>query len=736
MKSTITKFIQINPSFVILAGLLNGIFSLLFLPQVNFFYILVYLVCSSLLLLFISKKVFAKFAIFSILGLLLVKNSMSPPANHYSHWLPDKSCGAQIEVKVLDATAVGGNVDWLPIPKLVKAEVLRFRYSPVDSWHDVSGRTLLRFSGNTSNVTYGDVLEVSGYFSCSEPVVVKGGFKFSNYLKSLGVSNCFIIDKNKPIINCPHNYSFTVKTAKIIFGIRDSLLNGISEGMELKYRRMLAAILFGCRQGLNYASSSQFKQSGVMHIFAISGLHVGILALTLYLLFCWVPFRTRHLIIPLFLFIYVLTTGLQASAIRAFLMIAIWSLHRASLKSISVLNAVFLAATMVLLWNPLALLGTGFQYSFIIAGFLIISWQSIKRWLTCLNEKNLWNPDYGKGLKFRLHQVRNTSLNSFFSSFIAWSAGSGLNLIHGNLFIPGATFANFIILPFVWLLFLTAAFSLILLPLRHLLHTGFILEFLLKIINSLSSAGADWGGGLYLAPPPIWMVILFFTGLLMLVTAKKKWIFMTASVLLVSNVLFWYAQPLIKQYEGRIVMLHGRKSQIPGFIFLSEDKRRSLVINVGSQERARVIMAFLRNKGVNTIDTLCLSKSSKDVCDGAWFLFSGLQFNQVIFPGDYRRSEYAKYVMQQALKSGAAINFMHKETDKDKSWWQYKDPVFAISRQNKGYTQVKIKTPNTEFRADIRKQNPGNRKVSIKLENKEKSWILENSNKLKLYSVD
>ena len=273
LKAALAKFIQINPSVVIFSGLLNGIIPALCFSDLHFLLLLTYAGFSSLILLFISKKIFAKFAISSTLGLLLVHHTMTPAADHYCHLLPNRSCGAQIEVLVSDATAVSGNIDWLPLPKLVKAEVLRFRYSPVDKWRDVSGKTFLRFPRNTSMVAYGDVLQISGFFSFPGTESVGGGFNFTNYLKSQGVKNCFIVNDQEPFIKLPRKVSAAVKTAESIFKIRDTLLDGISESMELPYRRMLAAILFGCRQGLNYDSRNQFKQSGVMHIFAISVLH-------------------------------------------------------------------------------------------------------------------------------------------------------------------------------------------------------------------------------------------------------------------------------------------------------------------------------------------------------------------------------------------------------------------------------------------------------------------------------
>ena len=149
----------------------------------------------------------------------------------------------------------------------------------------------------------------------------------------------------------------------------------------------MAAIMFGCRHGVDYRNRKNFLQSGVMHIFAVSGLHVGMLALSLFIFLRWLPFRFRYLFVPFLLFIYVFTTGMQASALRAFFMIGIWSVMKGLFYKLSPLNIVFITASIMLIINPLTILGAGFQFSFTIAFFLVLSWNSLKHWNMILNEK-------------------------------------------------------------------------------------------------------------------------------------------------------------------------------------------------------------------------------------------------------------------------------------------------------------------------------------------------------------
>jgi ComEC/Rec2-related protein len=656
-----------------------------------------------------------------------------PSRWHYSRELPEKNCGAVIEARVTDFTSSGNDVDWLPLPAMVKAEVLRMRFSSSDDWRETSGRTLIKFPRDTSGILFGDVLELEGVFEMPEPSIADGGFDFKTYLVSEGVQRLFTVSQKDSITVIPGGKSFLVRTGKVIIGVRDYLMNGMSEGMELKYRKMLAAMLFGCRQGLDYGSRRQFTQSGVIHIFAISGLHVGMLGLTLYMLFCWIPFRTRHLIVPCFLFLYVLTTGMQASAMRAFLMIGIWSLHRAALKTISSLNAVFLAAVLILAWNPLNYLGAGFQYSFVIAGFLVVSWQSVKKWQTCFNEHSAWNPDYGSGFLFEWQKFKNGALSSLLSSFIAWLASSALNLLHRNLFIPGAIFANFIILPFVWLLFFTASVNIVLFPLRNILHIRVILQLLLKTINLFSAAGAEAGGGLYAAPPPYWMSAIFFICLIILSTSSKKAVFMSAAVILMLNIGCWYIYPAAGKADKIPLAIHGGESQMPSFICIPPGNIGAVAVNSGSKKRAQTILNYLNGNGINSLETLCFTGGGKESCDGAWILLSGLNVRHIIFSDDYKKSSYAKYAMQAAADSGAYIDLTRD--DEKGSVKFYSSADFRIFQNPDSSFRFITEYPGMIFSGEMTQKGPGEKEIAMQLNEDMSKIRLINSNLMKFIRI-
>ena len=473
----------------------------------------------------------------------------------------------------------------------------------------------------------------------------------------------------------------------------------------------------------------------------MSGLHVGMLALTLYLFFSWIPFKARHLIVPILLFLYVLTTGMQASALRAFLMISIWSIHRSLLRSISPINAIFIAAIIVLIYNPMQLFGAGFQYSFSIAIVLTISWFSVKSWFLSLSEHQLWKPDYKNTFNFRIERFRNNSLNSLICSFMAWLTGTGLNLLHRSFFIPGAVFANFIILPFVWLLFFATAINLLLLPLQNIFHTNMILEFLLKIIDSLSLLGAKYGGGAYIAPPPAWMICIYFIAILLLITSRKKSIALSAVAIILANIIYWHISPDINRNESKIAILHGGESQSPSLIIIPPNKAGTTVINCGSKERSKAIINYLHSNGINSIDTQLFTQSNKSCCNGAWRLFSTTLVRETKFMQPYSKSRYAKSAMKSALRAECYINqeSIHKQRSINQKSTSKEaiPPAGGINIHTKPSSNIfnyYMTLPSFNFSYSTKNKLNGSRTITLFKNGETRSISLSNSNKMRLYT--
>ena len=149
---------------------------------------------------------------------------------------------------------------------------------------------------------------------------------------------------------------------------------------------LMKAMLTGDRQDYNAddALYSAMKTAGFSHIVAVSGMHVAFLVGALNLI-TGRRRRTAFLAIPLIV-VFMAMTGFPASVVRAGVMqilLLIAPLLRRENDPPTSLSA---AGVLILLPNPLAIAGIGFQLSFAaMAGLLLVA-PRIYDWLT-LNER-------------------------------------------------------------------------------------------------------------------------------------------------------------------------------------------------------------------------------------------------------------------------------------------------------------------------------------------------------------
>lgn len=166
---------------------------------------------------------------------------------------------------------------------------------------------------------------------------------------------------------------FSISPPSGFYGFMLKLRNGIKREIyripiSSDSKELLAAMLTGESQGIDSNMRESFRKSGLSHILAISGLHVGIIALMVSLSMWPLYFlRLRYVrwvvtIVIIWLFAFI--TGLAPSVTRAAIMTSTYFMARLLQRNTSPLNSLCLAALIILLFNPASLFDVGFQLSF------------------------------------------------------------------------------------------------------------------------------------------------------------------------------------------------------------------------------------------------------------------------------------------------------------------------------------------------------------------------------------
>lgn len=159
----------------------------------------------------------------------------------------------------------------------------------------------------------------------------------------------------------------------------------IASGVDSTSMSVVKAILLGDRSAIDKEVNQQFVKSGVIHILAVSGLHVGIIYLIInYLLSLFLkPRSNAKWIISVGLLLgYAFITGFSPSVSRAVLMFSIIQMGRSSNRDIDMYQLISLSAFILLLIQPQFIFNMGFWLSHLAVAGIIAFYPIIYGWFT------------------------------------------------------------------------------------------------------------------------------------------------------------------------------------------------------------------------------------------------------------------------------------------------------------------------------------------------------------------
>lgn len=136
---------------------------------------------------------------------------------------------------------------------------------------------------------------------------------------------------------------------------------------------VVRAMVLGDKSGLSRDIRKDYSTSGVSHLLALSGLHLGII----YALLSLVTFRVRRhwlgqLLTLLAIWGYVMLVGMMPSVVRSACMLTVYSVAIVLGRGTMPVNCWALAAVVMLLVDPMSLWDVGFQMSFLAVLAIIL----------------------------------------------------------------------------------------------------------------------------------------------------------------------------------------------------------------------------------------------------------------------------------------------------------------------------------------------------------------------------
>lgn len=175
-----------------------------------------------------------------------------------------------------------------------------------------------------------------------------------------------LIDKEYYYASSIKDFKYYDSNESVVTKLKRNILVNLKKFMPENYG-FSYALLTGDTAYVNGKVLSGFNFTGVAHVFAVSGLHVGFLYLILSKILKWLRIRfiARRIATILGLFLYIYFCGLSPSCMRAFIILSVTALTDIIGVKGDRLSAVSLSAILILLFNPLNLFGVGFILSYV-----------------------------------------------------------------------------------------------------------------------------------------------------------------------------------------------------------------------------------------------------------------------------------------------------------------------------------------------------------------------------------
>ncbi|ALC81689.1 MULTISPECIES: DNA internalization-related competence protein ComEC/Rec2 [Bacillus] len=495
-----------------------------------------------------------------------------------------------------------------------------------------------------SQLEPGNVCVMNGELKPPKNATVPGTFNYKQYLHDKKIHWIYRVNS---IEDCRMTGNFPLKK------IRKAGLDFIKEHVPETSAGIVQALIFGDQQNIDPEVIDAYQQLGIIHILAISGLHVGILTAALYhvLLRLGMTRESAKLLLIAVLPLYSIITGASPSVLRAAFMtmaFLLFSLINVRLKTADALCLVFLG---LLLIDPYQLFQVGFQLSFAVTFFLLMSKSIIQQIASRIGQLIMVSLIAQLGsLPILLYHFQSVSL---------------LGLVMNILFVP---FYTLLILPFALINFiLMLAF-----PSLGAFFFRF-LDFLMQWSHQIAVTMAAIDPVQIITVKPGLFQLLFYVMSAVLLLYKLETsgpgkASFVSSLLLVAAVVLHLLTPSFLA-KGEVVMLDiGQGDSM--FISAPRSKGNVLVDTGGivsfpkEEWRKRksqfsigknILIPFLTAKGIRQLDALVLTHADQDHIGEADVLITQKKVKKLIVPIGFIRERSDESLITQAMENGIPV---------------------------------------------------------------------------------
>jgi competence protein ComEC len=499
-----------------------------------------------------------------------------------------------------------------------------------NTWQACRGKLLLTVKNSQRRYFYGDTLYFNSRLMLPSGRRNPGEFDYRKYLNIHHVFALAYVEEKEVKVSPSASYSLRRLANQVKYRIQDL----IDESVQGEPGAILKALLIGVRSEISDQTEQAFIDSGVIHVLAVSGLHVAYVTMVFWVIFGFMrlPLKPKVIMTVLALGFYVLIVDIRPSVFRAVIMASMVLIAKGWERKVNIYNSIAAAALIQTLIDPLQLYDMGFQLSFIAVFSIVYIYSRLEVLLPeKLHSGAIAQPTLRK--VWQLFLVSVSALAGtlpvtiyYFHRIPIISLLSNLIVIPLVGVIGALGFAQ-IILGFIW-----NGFNLIYGAAETLL-----IELLRLIIRNIASLP----GAYFQAPrTSLFVVLLLYLFLLGIMNSDRRQIrkLTMFGILIVGNIFIWQ-KILFPQALTATVLDIGQGDAI----LLQLPSKKVILVDTADRTYRRnyaelVIYPYLVREGIRRIDVMILTHPHNDHIGGAPYLLRNLEIGQIWENGVEARS--------------------------------------------------------------------------------------------------